>query len=61
MANNNVPNKVFVRLDGQGRVIASSSVKRKNKPKVGSWMEIPAAECCDPLIVITTTTTTTEA
>ena len=45
--------KAFVRLDGQNRVIASSLVLRKNKPKVGRWREIVVNECC------TTTTTTT--
>jgi len=59
MANNNVPGRQFVRLDQSGRVIAGSNIKRKNKPKVGNWMEIPAAACCDSLVVQTTTTTTT--
>ena len=45
--------KAFVRLDGQNRVIASSLILRKNKPKVGRWREIVVSECC------TTTTTTT--
>ena len=45
--------KAFVRLDGQNRVIASSLILRKNKPKVGRWREIVVNECC------TTTTTTT--
>ena len=45
--------KAFVRLDGQNRVISSSLILRKNKPKVGRWREIVVNECC------TTTTTTT--
>ena len=45
--------KAFVRLDGQNRVIASSLILRKNKPKVGRWREIVVNECC------TTTSTTT--
>ena len=38
--------KAFVRLDGQNRVIASSRILRKNKPKVGRWREIVVNECC---------------
>lgn len=38
--------KAFVRLDGQNRVIASSLILRKNKPKVGRWREIVVNECC---------------
>ena len=51
MSNNKL--KAFVRLDGQNRVISSSLILRKNKPKVGRWREIVVNECC------TTTTTTT--
>ena len=47
--------KAFVRIDGQGRVIAGSLVLRKKMPKVGKWYEVPAYECC----VFTTTTSTT--
>jgi hypothetical protein len=47
--------KAFVRIDGSGRVVAGSLILRRNKPKVGKWIEIPAYECCNP----TTTTTTT--
>ena len=53
---NQRPLKAFVRYDGQGRVVASSLILRRNKPKVGRWEEIPAYECCNPS---TTTTTTT--
>lgn len=49
--------KAFVRMDGQGRVVAGSLILRKSKPKVGRWQEVPAYECCNP----TTTTTTTVA
>lgn len=51
--------RAFVRLDGMGRVVSSSTVLRRNKPKVGNWFEIPTYECCDPLEVVSTTTTTT--
>lgn len=49
--------KAYVRFDGSGRVVAGSLILRRNKPKVGNWVEIPAYECCNP----TTTTTTTAA
>lgn len=40
--------KAFIRLDGQGRKISASLVYRKNKPKVGNWVQIQAYQCCDP-------------
>lgn len=49
--------KAFVRFDGSGRVIPSSLILQKSKPKVGNWKEINATACCNP----TTTTTTTVA
>jgi hypothetical protein len=49
------PLKAFVRFDGTGRIVPSSLILRRKKPKVGNWVEIPAYECCNP----TTTTTTT--
>jgi hypothetical protein len=49
--------KAFVRIDGSGRVVAGSLILRKSKPKVGKWREIPAYECCNPIITTTTTTT----
>jgi hypothetical protein len=51
--------KAFVRYDGSGRVVAGSLILRKNKPKVGRWLEIPAYECCNYVPTSTTTTTTT--
>lgn len=51
--------RAFVRFDGSGRIVASSLILRKRKPKVGKWKEIPANECCN--YVPTTTTTTTSA
>jgi hypothetical protein len=47
--------KAFVRYDGTGRVVPSSVILQRNKPKVGNYKEIDAYECCNP----TTTTTTT--
>ena len=51
------PLKAFVRFDGTGRIVPSSLILRRKKPKVGKWVEIPAYECCNP----TTTSTTTVA
>jgi len=49
------PLKAFVRFDGTGRIVPSSLILRRKKPKVGKWVEIPAYECCND----TTTSTTT--
>jgi len=55
-----IPNKrdlkAFVRVDGQGRIVAGSLILRKKMPKVGKWYEVPAYECCN---ADTTTITTT--
>jgi hypothetical protein len=50
--------KAFVRFDGSGRVIPSSLILQKSKPKVGNWKEINATECCNGIPSSTTTTTT---
>lgn len=42
--------RAFVRRDGSGRVVPGSMVMRKNQPKVGRWSEIPAYECCGPVV-----------
>lgn len=55
MATNRRPLKAFARFDGSGRMIASSIIWRKQKPKIGKWVELSGYECCNP----TTTTTTT--
>jgi hypothetical protein len=52
------PLKAYVRFDGSGRIVPSSLILRRKKPKVGKWVEIPAYECCNPT---TTTTTTTSS
>jgi hypothetical protein len=49
--------KAFVRLDYSNRVVPTSLILRKNKPKVGRWVEVPAWECCNPIPTTTTTTT----
>jgi hypothetical protein len=58
MANNQKKLKAFVRYDGSGRVVASSLILRKNKPRVGRWVEIPEYLCCNGAPSSTTTTTT---
>lgn len=42
--------RAFVRFDGSGRIVAGSLILRKNPPKVGRWQEIPAYQCCKPVI-----------
>lgn len=39
--------KAWIRFDGSGRVVPSSLILQRNKPKVGNWKEIPANECCN--------------
>ncbi len=48
--------KAYVRYDGNGRVVAGSLILRRQKPKVGNWVEDPAYECCAPTTPTTTTT-----
>jgi uncharacterized protein (TIGR02145 family) len=50
------PLKAFVRFDGTGRIVPSSLILRRKKPKVGNWVEIPAYECCNDTTSSTTTT-----
>ena len=51
--------KAYVRYDGGGRVVAGSLILRRQKPKVGNWVEVPAYECCAPTTTTTSSTTTT--
>lgn len=44
--------KAYVRFDGTGRIVPSSLILRRKKPKVGKWVEIPAYECCNPTTTI---------
>jgi hypothetical protein len=61
MATNNRPLKAFVRFDGSGRVVSSSLILRKNKPKVGKWKEIEGYECCNDVTLTFTPESTTIA
>jgi hypothetical protein len=58
MANNNRL-KAFVRYDGSGRVVPSSLILARFKPKVGNYKEIDAYECCNDVTTTTSSTTTT--
>jgi hypothetical protein len=44
------PLKAFVRFDGTGRIVPSSLILRRKKPKVGKWQEIPAYQCCNDIL-----------
>lgn len=55
------PLKAYVRFDGTGRIVPSSLILRRKKPKVGNWVEIPAYECCEPTTSSTTTTTSSSS
>ncbi len=57
--NTNRPLKAYVRFDGTGRIVPSSLILRRKKPKVGKWVEIPAYECCNYVPSTTTTTSST--
>jgi hypothetical protein len=57
MSSNRRDLKGFVRYDGSGRIVSSSLILRRKKPKVGNWVEVPAYECCEPTTTTTTTTT----
>lgn len=47
--------KVYARIDRSGRVIPSTLVRRKQKPKTGRWVEVGDANVC-----CTETTTTAD-
>jgi hypothetical protein len=59
--NTNRPLKAYVRFDGTGRIVPSSLILRRKKPKVGKWVEIPAYECCNYVPTTTTTTSSTSS
>lgn len=47
-------NKAYIRYDGNGRVIPGALLLNRFKPTGGGkWHEIPAYECCNPVIVYT--------
>ena len=38
--------KAYVRFDGSGRIVPSSLILQRSKPKVGNWRQINSKECC---------------
>lgn len=46
------PLKAYIRYDGSGRAVSSSLIWRKNKPKVGTWVEVQGYECCNGEITL---------
>lgn len=59
MSTNKRPLKAYVRFDGSGRVVSSSLILRKDKPKVGKWKEIEGYECCNDVTLTFTPESTT--
>lgn len=59
MTPNNRELKAFVKYDVTGRIVPSSTILSRSKPKIGDWEEIPAYECCNDITTSTTSTTTT--
>jgi hypothetical protein len=51
--------KAYVRFDGTGRIVPSSLILQRFKPKDGNWKQINATECCGYVPSPSTTTTTT--
>lgn len=44
--------KMYIRYDYAGRIIPSSNILSRVKPKVGDWTEIAAEECCGGCVPI---------
>jgi len=47
MATNNKL-KAYVRFDSSGRIVPSSLILQRFKPKNGNWKEIESKLCCNP-------------
>lgn len=56
MASNKRSLKAYVRYDGTGRVVPSSLILQRFKPKDGNWQEIDAYECCNNIPTLLTDT-----
>lgn len=41
--------KAYVRFDGSGRIVPSSLILQRTKPKVGDWKEVDDKLCCPPI------------
>jgi len=50
--------KAYVRFDGTGRIVPSSLILQRFKPKDGNWKQINATECCSNTTTTTSSTTT---
>ena len=48
----------YVRFDGSGKIVPSSVILQRTKPKVGNWKQIDSSECCNYTTTTTSTTTT---
>jgi len=48
----------YVRFDGSGKIVPSSVILQRTKPKVGNWKQIDSSECCNYTSTTTSTTTT---
>ena len=46
--------KAYSRFDGTGRLVPGSTVLRRNKPKVGKWIEVQTYECCTDITLFYT-------
>ena len=55
MASNKRDLKMYIRYDGNGRIIPGSNIWLNKAPKGKNWIEMEANECCN--FTITTTTT----
>lgn len=49
--------KGYMRMDGNGRMVAGSLILRLKMPKNGHWIEVQTYECCNTTTSTTTSTT----
>lgn len=47
--------KTWIHIDSKGNSVPGMTIRRKNKPKVGRWVEVVTNICCDPFIAVTAT------
>lgn len=50
MSNKDNKLKAYVRYDGQNKLVASSLILQRFKPKVGDWVEVNESLCCNPVL-----------
>jgi hypothetical protein len=51
--------KAYSRFDGTGRIVPGSTVLRRNKPRVGKWIEMQTYECCNDVTLLYTVSSPT--